>query len=139
MGYFDEEPNTIIQKGLWQDETIHDLVNLLEPYKTVQALLLKGSSANPHIQPDTWSDVDVTIVVTDGALNTFFPTTTWLAPLGELYTISQSSTELTGTTRVCFTDFRLDELAASWLPGYHEHRHPLLAWISYAQEMVALQ
>ena len=282
MKHFDEAQNGIIQKGLWQDETIQDLINLLEPYKTVQALLLKGSSANPHIQPDTWSDVDVTIVVTDGALNTFFPTTTWLAPLGELYTISQSSTELTGTTRVCFTDFRridcvfvqesgfseqalhseavrslfsrsalvddilsratltlppatvissqqfeemvnafwfkgmlttskvmrndlliathlaleliqdtcvlammlrdrelgtshhrkggmgndfiarlnttrlsytpmgilesvkqssnvFDELAASWLPGYHEHRHPLLAWISYAQEMVALQ
>ncbi len=36
MKHFEEEPEMIIQKGLWQDETIQDLINLLEPYKTVQ-------------------------------------------------------------------------------------------------------
>jgi len=96
----------VIQKGLWQEAVIHDLIALLEPNEAVRALLLKGSLANPHIQPDTWSDVDVTIVVADGLLHSFFPTTAWLAPLGELYTFSQSSHELTGTTRACFLDFR---------------------------------
>src|SRR5947209_13699309 len=95
-----------IQKGLWQEATVHELIALLEPNEAVRALLLKGSLANPHIQPDTWSDVDVTVVVADGLLHTFFPTIAWLAPLGELYTFSQSSDELKATTRACFTDFR---------------------------------
>jgi hypothetical protein len=95
-----------IQKGLWQEATVQDLMALLEPNEAVRALLLKGSLANPQIQPDTWSDVDVTIVVADGMMDTFFPTLAWLAPLGELYTFSQSSGERTRTTRACFTDFR---------------------------------
>jgi Streptomycin adenylyltransferase len=96
----------IIQKGQWQAPAIHDLVTLLEPDEAVQALLLKGSLSNPQIQADSWSDVDVTIVVADGFLHTFFPTIAWLAPLGELYTFSQSSDERTRTTRACFADFR---------------------------------
>lgn len=96
----------MIQKGLWQERTIQEMITLLEANEAVLALLLKGSSANSSIQIDTWSDVDVTIVVADGALEAFFPTTAWLASLGELYTFSQSSNELTKTTRACFTDFR---------------------------------
>jgi hypothetical protein len=30
-----------------------------------------------------------------------------------------------------------DTLACQWSKDYHERRHPLLAWISYAQETVA--
>lgn len=64
----------MIQKGLWQERTIQDLITLFEANKAVQALLLKGSFANPSLQVDTWSDVDVTIIVADGALEAFFPT-----------------------------------------------------------------
>lgn len=96
----------MIQKGLWQERTIQEMITLLEANEAVRALLLKGSSANLSLQVDTWSDVDITIVVADGALEAFFPTTVWLAPLGNVYTFSQSSNEQTKTTRVCFTDFR---------------------------------
>ncbi|QBD76778.1 hypothetical protein EPA93_12495 [Ktedonosporobacter rubrisoli] len=96
----------MIQKGLWQERTIREIRALLEANDAVRALLLKGSCANLSLQVDTWSDVDIIIVVADGALETFFPTTAWLAPLGDVYTFSQSSNELTKTTRVCFTDFR---------------------------------
>lgn len=96
----------MIQKGLWQETAIRDLTALLEPDDSVQALLLKGSYADPTIQPDTWSDIDVTLVIADGALSSYFPATFWLAPLGEIYTLSQSSDRLASTTRVCFTDFR---------------------------------
>jgi hypothetical protein len=112
-----------IQKGLWQETAIHDLIALLEPNEAVQALLLKGSLANPYLQRDTWSDVDVTIVVADGLLHTFFPTTAWLAPLGELYTFSQSSQELTGTTRACFTDFR--RIDCSFVQEFDFPKHAL--------------
>ena len=85
---------------------MHELLTLLEAHEAVRACLLKGSAAHPSMQIDTWSDIDVTIIVADGTLEAFFPTTGWLAPLGDLYTFSQSSNEHTGTTRVCFTDFR---------------------------------
>ncbi len=96
----------MIQTGLWQDATLRDLIALLRSDERVRALVLKGSLADPHIQPDTWSDIDLTIVVADGVLAAFFPNTDWLAPLGEVYTFDQSSHGPSHTTRVCFTDFR---------------------------------
>jgi hypothetical protein len=96
----------MIQKGLWQETTIQDLITLLEPQQTVRALILKGSYANTDIQPDTWSDIDVTIVIAHGMLAAFFPTLAWLEPLGEVYTFDQSTHANSGITRVCFSDFR---------------------------------
>jgi hypothetical protein len=96
----------MIQKGQWQEATVRDLVALLKPQETVRALILKGSYANPAIQPDTWSDIDVTLVVANDMLATFFPTLAWLEPLGDLYTFDQSAHAHGGTTRACFTDFR---------------------------------
>jgi hypothetical protein len=96
----------MIQKGQWQEAMVRDLVALLEPQEAVRALILKGSYANPAIQPDTWSDIDVTLVVANDMLATFFPTLTWLEPLGDLYTFDQSTHAHGGTTRACFTDFR---------------------------------
>lgn len=96
----------MIQKGLWQEVTIRDLVTLLEPQEAVRALLLKGSYANAAIRPDTWSDIDVIIVVANGMLANYFPTLAWLKPLGEIYAFDQSSQAHSGTTRVCFSDFR---------------------------------
>ena len=81
----------MLQKGLWQEAMIHDLITLLEPQQAVRALILKGSYANPDIQPDTWSDIDVTVVIANGMLSAFFPTLTWLEPLGEIYSFDQSN------------------------------------------------
>ncbi|GHO95118.1 hypothetical protein KSF_051660 [Reticulibacter mediterranei] len=96
----------MIQKGQWQETAVRDLVTLLEPQEAVRALILKGSYANPAIQPDIWSDIDITLVVSDEKLSTFFPTLSWLEPLGDLYTFDQSTHAHGGTTRACFTDFR---------------------------------
>jgi hypothetical protein len=96
----------MIQKGQWQEAMVRDLVALFEPQEVVRALILKGSCANPTIQPDTWSDIDVTLVVSNEMLSTFFPTLAWLEPLSERYTFDQSTHAHGGTTRACFTDFR---------------------------------
>ncbi len=96
----------MIQKDQWQETMVRNMTALLEPQEAARALILKGSYANPTIQPDTWSDIDVTLVVANGMLSTFFPTLAWLEPLGNLYTFDQSVYAHGGTTRVCFTDFR---------------------------------
>ena len=92
--------------NVWQMHMVEDLRRLLEPNEAVRAVLVHGSCAQPQLQRDAWSDVDVVIVVANGELERFFPTTAWLTPLGEVYAINQSSRAVTRTTRVCFTDFR---------------------------------
>ena len=102
----EEEEYMLIQKGLWQSTIIHKIRARLQPNEAVRALLLKGSTANPHIQPDTWGDVDLTLVVADGTLDQFFPSLDWLAFLGEVYADHQSSEKSICTTRACLLDFR---------------------------------
>lgn len=111
----------MIQTGLWQAQAIQDLVALFEAHEAVRALLLKGSCANPAIQADTWSDVDVTVVVADGTLAEFFPTLRWLAPLGEVYTFSQSSNDYINTTRACLIDFRRFDCAFVEESAFQSH------------------
>lgn len=95
----------MIQRGLWQTDTIHAITALLQADERVQALLLKGSLGQ-GLSPDLWSDVDVTLVLHNGTLPDFFPTLNWLMPLGKIYTYSQSSGPYSSTSRVCFEDFR---------------------------------
>lgn len=78
---------------------------MLEPDEDVRALVLFGTAVQPS-QQDAWSDVDVLLVVDERARERFYAATDWLAPLGELYTLEQSSDPFTSVTRACFTDFR---------------------------------
>jgi hypothetical protein len=89
----------------WQETTIEDLRRMLEPDEAVRALVLFGTAVQASRQ-DAWSDVDVLLVVDERARERFYPTTDWLAPLGELYTWEESSNPFTSVTRACFTDFR---------------------------------
>lgn len=96
----------MIQRGVWQVRFLRDLTRLLEARLSVRALLVQGSCADPRLALDPWSDVDVTLVVADGALNRYFSATDWLTPLGEVYTVNRSVGDTARTLRVCFTDFR---------------------------------
>lgn len=133
----------MLQKGLWQNSTIHEVIELLKPNEAVRALLLKGSVANPNIQFDTWSDVDLTIVVADGTLEQFFPSLDWLMPLGEIYTFSQSAHKRTGTTRACFLDFRrldcsfVEESDLPNQPIFSEVVQPLFSRSRITDEIIA--
>ncbi|HEY0078770.1 MAG TPA: aminoglycoside 6-adenylyltransferase [Pyrinomonadaceae bacterium] len=96
----------MLEDASWQDAAIRDLVALLQPDEQVRAVALSGSCARLEARRDVWSDVDVLMVVAEGATGRFFPATEWLRPLGEVYAFEQNSNELTCTTRVCFSDFR---------------------------------
>lgn len=94
---------------MWQERMLESLTSYFEPNTNVLGLLLFGSYIQPDYQPDYWSDIDVLVVVQDGELDKFFPTTEWLKSLGKIYTFSQSSDNFKSTTRVCFEDFcRID-------------------------------
>ena len=91
-----------IQPG-WQQSTIQDLTRAFEPDPDVRALAVFGSAA---AGPDLWSDIDLLLVVAEGAMGRFHPTRDWLKPIGEVYTWDQSSHPYAATTRACFVDFR---------------------------------
>jgi hypothetical protein len=58
------------------------------------------------MQPDYWSDVDVAVVVAEGAMGRFFPGGGWLAPLGELFVCHARAEASCNVLQVCFTDGR---------------------------------
>ncbi len=95
----------MIKTGLWHDAAIDELTALLRPDESVRALILTGSCVQPRVK-DTWSDIDVVVVVDNAARNRFYPSTDWLASLGDLFAVDQSSHSNWLTTRVCFTDMR---------------------------------
>ncbi len=92
---------------------IEALTDLAHDDPDVTVLALYGSGVRPH-EFDAWSDADVLVVVRDGAMARFFPTTAWLAPLGRVFAREQFSGDVANTTRVCFDDLRrLDLVIAS--------------------------
>lgn len=90
----------------WQEATVAGLVALLRDDEDVLALALYGSCAEAEAARDSWSDVDLLLVVGGGAVGRFFPALDWLRTLGAVYAHEQNSNGLTCTTRVCFDDFR---------------------------------
>lgn len=92
----------------WQEATIRDLAPLLQPDDDVRALVLCGSAipSRRDRDLDAWSDIDIMLVVAEGALDRFHPSLDWLRPLGEIYAYAQSATAFSRTTRVCFREGR---------------------------------
>ncbi len=66
--------------------------------------MLVGSAGQPGGLTDAWSDLDVLIVIEDGALKRYYPSIEWLRPMGTVWALEQP---LSGVaTRVRFADFR---------------------------------
>jgi predicted nucleotidyltransferase len=89
----------------WQERMLDNLASYFESDQDVLGLLLFGSLSQPDFHPDTWSDIDVLVIVKDGKLDRFFPATQWITSFGNLYTYSQSAGDFSNTTRVCFENF----------------------------------
>ncbi len=97
---------------MWQEDTLRQLTELLRPREDVKALFLFGSSAESRQRfQDVWSDIDAVIVISDGAMDRYYPATDWLRPLGEIYAFDQSANGVHySVTRICYTDFRRIDL-----------------------------
>lgn len=91
---------------MWQDIVIRDLIALLQLDKDVLSVIVSGSCALSSIKKDAWSDVDLLVVVSEHAINRYFPALDWLQALGDIYAFEQNANQFTYTSRICFTDFR---------------------------------
>jgi predicted nucleotidyltransferase len=90
------------------DQILRQLRDQIQRYlqadhAVIAAAVLGSLAERRH---DTWSDLDLLIVVEEASLGRFFPTLAWLQPFGVIFACEQSSSSLAGVTRVCFTDFR---------------------------------
>ena len=93
----------------------------------VQALGVFGSATHA-VEHDAWSDIDAVVVVADVALARFHPAVDWLAPLGDLFTYEQSTSEHSRATRCVFADGRRLDLVFTTVSAVQR----LAAWPSVA-------
>jgi len=124
----------------WQDATIEQLMALLSADAEVRGVLLYGSCAREDVRPDCWSDIDLAMVVADGAMAHFFPAADWLAPIGELFACHAHEEAAYNVLHAFFTDgrridFKLvnEAMLANANPFYPEgrlllSRSPALEW-----------
>jgi hypothetical protein len=94
------------EPGTWQSETIGRLGSILEPDEAVLGLAVIGSLAQPDMQTDEWSDLDIVLVARDAALSRFWPSTEWLDCLGETYASSVAEDRGLHTVRMWYQDGR---------------------------------
>jgi predicted nucleotidyltransferase len=96
----------VADADLWQRDTINALAAGLKQDAAVKALALIGSCADPDLELDPWSDVDVVLVVEDHAFARFYPATDWLAAFGEIYAWDLPDGGAANVIRAWFTDGR---------------------------------
>ena len=90
----------------WQQMLAAETASLLAAEMSVQAVWVVGSLGSPEAAVDAWSDVDLAVVVRDDSLGSWFPGTSWLAPVGKVWATDHSEQPLRKTTRVVFDDTR---------------------------------
>lgn len=66
--------------------------------------MLVGSAGQTGGPTDAWSDLDVLIVIEDGALKRYYPSIEWLRPMGTVWAYEQPPGD--PATLVRFADFR---------------------------------
>ena len=86
----------------WQWALLNDLSERLWNGEDVRALILTGSLADDSVAEDEWSDLDLTIVVSDNAVARFFSSRDWLESFGQIVGLEQHDGADVKTVRVCF-------------------------------------
>jgi predicted nucleotidyltransferase len=98
---------TDIRTDRWQLGTAHNLSAVLALDSAVRALIVFGSAASrPAARLDGWSDLDLLVVVKDGATDRFVSSLDWLEPLGGIFAWEHHPRPFRHTLRVCLDDFR---------------------------------
>ena len=90
----------------WQRDTLPQLSQLFENDPEAKAFLLTGSLANPEIEVDGWSDMDVTVILADEAVAHYTQSLAWLHPFGRLIGAERHESQLAKTVRVCLEGFK---------------------------------
>ena len=94
----------------WHQGLIEEIGAFFEQDADARAVVVGGSVADPAVAQDTWSDVDVKVVLADAAVGRYFPATDWLERFGKhdsaVIGVERHDGALTKTLRVCLDDYR---------------------------------
>ena len=94
----------------WQAQAVEQLSQRFKREPGARAFILSGSLSAAGDQADFWSDVDVKIIMADPAIDRYYLSTGWLAPLGRLIGAERQKNDLTKTLRVCLEGFQRFDL-----------------------------
>lgn len=95
----------------WHNQAIDRLSELLARDPRVKAFVITGSLAHPEPIADEWSDIDARIVIEDEAVDAYYPSPTWLQPLGDVVAHEPIDNGAIKTLRVCLAPFRRLDLS----------------------------
>lgn len=93
----------------WRAELIDNLRIIFNNDQNVISFSIFGSLTNKD-NVDQWSDIDALLVIDLNGINKYYPSTTWIEKLGNIFTIQQSKNLNGGTTKIIFDDFRKIDL-----------------------------
>lgn len=112
----------------WQLPAADELAALLALDEAVRAIILKGSLVCGGA--DRFSDVDLTIIAEDGAIDRYAGYMHWLAPMGAVFAAQRFADDRGVTMRLCLEDFRRFDLSFLCRSGIDEgERNRLFATI----------
>ena len=86
----------------WQHSLLDDLSAGLRTLEGVKALVLTGSLADDALTSDEWSDIDLTAIVADDAIDDLCSQLSWLQRHGEVLGLERHHKPEAMTLRVCF-------------------------------------
>lgn len=93
----------------WQLPAAQELAALLTLDDAVRAIVLKGSLVRGGT--DRFSDVDLTVVVENAAMDRYAGPMGWLAPMGAVFAAQRFADDRGVTVRLCLEDFRRFDIA----------------------------
>ena len=111
----------------WQTGAVEQLSRLFEGDPDARTFVLAGSLADPQVETDFWSDVDVKVILADQAVDRYYLSAAWLHPYGQMIGLERHEDLFTKTLRVCLDGFRRFDLVfvpeSTWHnPSSWEHQ-----------------
>ncbi len=108
--------------GQWQPIAIQQFTDLLKDRDEVLSVAIIGSGAQSPKHMDTFSDVDVLIILDNSALDNYFPELDWLSTLGDIFAYERHTGEFIKTIRICYTDFRRFDLVLTTISALEQDK-----------------
>lgn len=98
-------------ENLWQKAFLNQVSEFFQRDQQARAVFLKGSLADPSLDIDFWSDVDLVVFLSPPSAAKYYDSAEWLHEFGTVVGLERNSDENRKLYRVCFDGLRRMDLA----------------------------